>query len=136
LNKEKLSVLLLLRHITRAGVPELKKAESIKKASNETKEDEAALRLIRELGLKNNQQISDDDLCTVVKHSTQKSTQTRLEALLNSKYLKAYYILLTCAHELDAIAIVDYYQLGFFNRRSAIFPFTSFHTTSKVYSPQ
>ena len=72
-------------------VSELKKAESIKKASNETKEDEAALRIIRELGLKNSQQISEDDLCTVVKALYPKEYQTKLEALLNSKYLKAYY---------------------------------------------
>ncbi len=72
-------------------MPVLKKVESIKKASNETTEDEAALRLIRELGLKNNQQISEDDLCTVVAALYPKEYQTKLEALLNSKYLKAYY---------------------------------------------
>jgi glycerol-3-phosphate dehydrogenase len=49
------------------------------------------LGLIRELGLKDNQQISEDDLCTVVKALYPKEYQTKLEALLNSKYLKAYY---------------------------------------------
>jgi hypothetical protein len=73
------------------GVPELKKAESIKKATNETKEHEVALRIINELGLNNTQQISEDDLCTVVKALYRKEYQTKLEALLNSKYLKAYY---------------------------------------------
>lgn len=72
-------------------MPELKKAEYIKSASNETKEDEAALRLIRELNLSDNQQISEDDLCTVVEALYPKEYQTKLEALLNSKYLKAYY---------------------------------------------
>ncbi len=71
-------------------MPELKKAESIKKASNETK-NQAALRLIREVGLKNNQRISEDDLCTVVAAFYPEECQTILEALLNSKYLKTYY---------------------------------------------
>jgi hypothetical protein len=69
----------------------LKKIESAKKICYAAKEDEAALRLIHELGLKNNQQISEDDLCTVVKALYPKEYQTKLEALLNSKYLKAYY---------------------------------------------
>jgi hypothetical protein len=67
----------------------MKKAESTNETCNEA--DEAALRLIRELGLKNNQQISEDDLCTVVKALYPKEYQTKLEALLNSKYLKTYY---------------------------------------------
>jgi hypothetical protein len=41
--------------------------------------------------LKNNQQISEDDLCTVVAALYLKEYQTKLEALLNSKYLKTYY---------------------------------------------
>jgi hypothetical protein len=71
------------------GARELKKAEVTKRINNDA--DEAALKIIRELGLKDNQQISEDDLCTVVKALYPKEYQTKLEALLNSKYLKAYY---------------------------------------------
>jgi hypothetical protein len=71
------------------GARELKKAEVTKSINNDA--DEAALKIIRELDLKNNQQISEDDLCTVVKALYPKEYQTKLEALLNSKYLKAYY---------------------------------------------
>jgi glycerol-3-phosphate dehydrogenase len=71
------------------GAIELKKAESAKEVCNDA--DEPALRIIRELGLKNNQQISEDDLCTVVAALYPKEYQTKIEALLNSKYLKAYY---------------------------------------------
>jgi hypothetical protein len=71
------------------GYQKLKKAESAKEVCNGA--DEAALRIIRELGLQNNQQISEEDLCTVVKALYPKEYQTKLEALLNSKYLKAYY---------------------------------------------
>jgi len=71
------------------GACELKKAESTKETCNNA--DEAVLRLISELGLKNNQQISEDDLCTVVAALYPKEYQTKLEALLNSKCLKAYY---------------------------------------------
>jgi hypothetical protein len=53
----------------------LKKIESAKKICYAAKEDEAALRLIHELGLKNNQQISEDDLCTVVKALYPKDTK-------------------------------------------------------------
>jgi hypothetical protein len=70
----------------------LKKIESTKKIYDETKEDEAALRLIDELGLKNNKHISEDDLYTIVKALYPKEYQTKLETLLNSKYLQAYYI--------------------------------------------
>jgi hypothetical protein len=71
------------------GCQKLKKAESAKEVCNGV--DDAALKIIRELGLQNNQQISEDDLCTVVKALYPKEYQTKLEALLNSKYLKAYY---------------------------------------------
>jgi hypothetical protein len=71
------------------GARELKKAESTNQVCNDA--DEAALKIISELGLKNNQQISEDDLCTVVKALYPKEYQTKLETLLNSKYLKAYY---------------------------------------------
>jgi hypothetical protein len=72
------------------GCQELKKAESAKEVCNGA--DEAALKIIRALGLQNNQQISEDDLCTVVKALYPKEYQTKLEALLNSNYLQAYYI--------------------------------------------
>jgi hypothetical protein len=59
------------------------------KATNETKEHQVSLGLIRELGLENSQRISEDDLCTVVAALYLKEYQTKLETLLNSKYLKA-----------------------------------------------
>jgi hypothetical protein len=71
------------------GVRELKKVESDQGVYSEV--DEAALKIIRALGLKNNQQISEDDLSTVIKALYPKEYQTKLEALLNSKYLKAHY---------------------------------------------
>jgi hypothetical protein len=71
------------------GRQSLKKAYASKETYNGT--DDAALKIIRELGLENNQQISEDDLCTVAAALYPKEYQTKLEALLNSKYLKAYY---------------------------------------------
>jgi hypothetical protein len=68
----------------------LKKAESTNQTCN--KADEAALKIIHELDLKHNQQISEEDLCTVTKALYPKTYQTKLEALLNSNYMQAYYI--------------------------------------------
>jgi hypothetical protein len=75
--------------LTCMGCRSLKKAESTKETCNDA--DQGALKIIRELGLKDNQQISEDDLCTVVAALYPEEYQTKLEALLNSKYLKAYY---------------------------------------------
>jgi hypothetical protein len=72
------------------GCRSLKKTESTKNLSS--KADEAALKIIHELGLKNNQQISEEDLYTITKTLYPKEYQTKLEAMLNSKYLQAYYI--------------------------------------------
>jgi len=47
------------------GCTELKNAESAKETCTEA--DEAVLRIIHESGLKNHQQISENDLCTVIK---------------------------------------------------------------------
>ena len=63
---------------------------SAKIISDET--DGAALKIIAELRLKNNQQISEDDLVTVVKTLYPEDYQEKLEALLNSRYMKAIYI--------------------------------------------
>ena len=68
-------------------MPELKKAESIKKASNET-ENQAALRLIREVGLKNNQRISEDDLCAVVAAFYPEECQTKLRSTPEQQILE------------------------------------------------
>jgi hypothetical protein len=68
----------------------LKKAESTKETCNTV--DEAALKIIRELGLKHNQQINEEDLYTKTKTLYPKEYQTKLEALLNSNYMQAYYI--------------------------------------------
>ncbi len=67
----------------------MKKVESAKETCNSI--DETALKIIHELGLKNNQQISEEDLYTITKALYPKEYQTKLETLLNSKYLKAYY---------------------------------------------
>jgi hypothetical protein len=71
------------------GRRSLKKIESIKKTCNEA--DETVLNIFHELGLTHNQQISEEDLYTITKALYPKEYQTKLEALLNSKYLKAYY---------------------------------------------
>jgi hypothetical protein len=68
----------------------LKKAEFTKEICNEA--DEAVLKIIHELGLKHNQQISEEELYTVTKALYPKTYQTKLETLLNSKYMQAYYI--------------------------------------------
>jgi hypothetical protein len=68
----------------------LKRAESTKEICN--KADEAALTIIHELGLKHNQQISEEELYTATKALYPKTYQTKLEALLNSNYMQAYYI--------------------------------------------
>jgi hypothetical protein len=73
--------------LTCIGCPELKKAESTNEACNKT--DEAALKIIRELGLKNNQQISEDDLCTTAKALYPEGLQTKIEAPLKSKILES-----------------------------------------------
>jgi hypothetical protein len=48
-------------------------------------------KIMHELGLKDNQQINEDDLCTVVAALYPEEYQTKLETLLNSKHLKAHY---------------------------------------------
>lgn len=73
------------------GGTQLKKTIAAKEVSDKT--DKVALEVIGELGLKNKQQISEDDLLTVVKSLYPDDYQDKLEALLNSKYLRAYYII-------------------------------------------
>jgi hypothetical protein len=60
--------------------------------------------------LETDQQISEDDLCTVVAALYPKEYQTKLEALLNSKYLKPT-TLLACAHELYKYTFANAYDL-------------------------
>jgi hypothetical protein len=72
------------------GHRSLKKAYATKETYNGT--DDAPLKIIRKLGLKSKQHISEYDLCTVAEALYPKEyPQTKLDALLNSKYLKAYY---------------------------------------------
>jgi hypothetical protein len=64
---------------------------SVKEVSDET--DKVALKLIDELGLKDKQQISEDDILTVVKALYPEDYQAKLETLLNSKYFNAFYVI-------------------------------------------
>ncbi len=66
---------------------------SIKTGSEFDTTNKEALKLITELGLSDKQQIDEDDLETVTKALYPEDYQTKLEALLNSEYVRTVYII-------------------------------------------